>query len=67
MEALSGENAEEYFKSMDYEIQILMRRDTWDIFQGSHLLIKMCFQENGLSSARENLIGKLGNSRRDIV
>ena len=32
MVALSGENAEEYFKTMDNEIQILMRRDTWDIF-----------------------------------
>ena len=31
MEALSGENAEEYFKVMDDEIQSLMRRDTWDI------------------------------------
>ena len=28
MEALSGENAEEYFKAMDGEIQSLMRRDT---------------------------------------
>ena len=31
MEALSGENLEEYFKTMDDEIQSLMRRDTWDI------------------------------------
>ena len=31
MEALSGENSEEYFKAMDDEIKILMRRDTWDI------------------------------------
>ena len=31
MEALSGENSEEYFKGMDDEIQILMRRDTWEI------------------------------------
>ena len=29
MEALSGENSEEYFKAMYYEIQNLMRRDTW--------------------------------------
>ena len=28
MEALSGENAEEYFKSMDDEIKSIMRRDT---------------------------------------
>ena len=28
MEALSGENSEEYFKSMDDEIQSLMRRNT---------------------------------------
>ena len=28
MEALSGENLEEYFKAMDDEIQSLMRRET---------------------------------------
>ena len=33
MEALSGENSEEYFKAMYDEIQSLMRRDTWDIFK----------------------------------
>ena len=31
MEALSGENAEEYFKAMDDEIQGLMITDTWEI------------------------------------
>ena len=31
MEALSGEIAEEYFKSMYDEIKSIMRRDTWDI------------------------------------
>ena len=31
MEALSGENSEEYFKAMDDEIQSLMRRYTWEI------------------------------------
>ena len=31
MEALSGENAEEYFNTMDNEIKSLMRRDKWDI------------------------------------
>ena len=31
MEALSGENSEEYFKAMNGEIQSLTRRDTWDI------------------------------------
>ena len=31
MEALSGENTDEYFKAMDDEIQSLTRRDTWDI------------------------------------
>ena len=31
MEALSGENSEEYFKAMDDEIQNLIRRDTWEI------------------------------------
>ena len=29
MEALSGENSEEYFKAMDDEVKSLMRRDTW--------------------------------------
>ena len=57
MEALSGENSEEYFKAMDDEIQILMRRDTWEVFKVSHLLITMCFQEHGISSERGNLIG----------
>ena len=31
MEALSGENEEEYFKAMDDKIQSLIRRDTWEI------------------------------------
>ena len=31
MEALSGENSEEYFKAMDDEIQSLTIRDTWEI------------------------------------
>ena len=31
MEALSGDNTDEYFKAMDDEIKILMRRDTWYI------------------------------------
>ena len=58
MEALSGENSEEYFKEMYDEIQSLIRRDTWEIFQGSQLLITMCFQEHGPSSARGKLIGQ---------
>ena len=31
MEALSGENLEEYFKAMGDKIQSLMRRYTWEI------------------------------------
>ena len=31
MEALSGENTDEYFKAMYDEIQSLMIRDTWEI------------------------------------
>ena len=31
MEALSGENLDEYFKEMNDEIQGLMRRDKWKI------------------------------------
>ena len=31
MEALSGENSEEYFKTMDDKIRNLMRMDTWKI------------------------------------
>ena len=67
MEALSGENLEEYFKAMDDEIQSLMRMYTWEIFQGSQLLIKMYYQENGTSIERGNLIGKSINSRHYIV
>ena len=67
MEALSGENTEEYFNTMGYEIQSLMRKETWEIFQGIQLLITMCFQEHCYSSARVNLIGQSGNSRRNIV
>ena len=62
-----NENTDEYFKAMDDEIQSLMRRDTWEIFQGSQLLITICFQEHGLSSARRNLIRQSGNPRHDIV
>ena len=32
MEALSGENLEEYLKAMDDEIKGLMRGETWEIF-----------------------------------
>ena len=31
METLSGEYAHEYYKSMDYEIKSLMRKETHDI------------------------------------
>ena len=31
MESLSGENVDEYYKAMDYEIQSLMKRYTWEI------------------------------------
>ena len=31
MQALPGENTDEYLKAMDEEIQSLMRRDTWEI------------------------------------
>ena len=31
MEALSGGNSKEYFKTMDDEIKSLIRRDTWEI------------------------------------
>ena len=58
MEALSGKNAEEYFKAMDDESQRLMRKEKWVMFQGSQFLITMCFHEHGLSSVRGNLIGR---------
>ena len=35
MEALSGENSDGYYKAMDDEIQILMRRDTWGIISSN--------------------------------
>ena len=38
------------------KIQSLMRRDTWEIFQGSQLLITMCFQEHGPSMQEETLL-----------
>ena len=63
----SHENMDEYFKALDDEIESLMRRDTWEIFQRSQLLITICFQEHGLSSARGNLIRPSGNSRHGIV
>ena len=63
----SNENTDEYFKVVDDEIQSLMRRDTWEIFQGSQLLITICFQEHGISIARGNMIRQSGNSRHDIV
>ena len=44
MEALLGKNLEEYFKEMDDEIKSRMRRKTWDIFQGSKLLITKYLQ-----------------------
>ena len=47
-EALSGENTGEYFEAMDYEIQNIMGRDTWEIFQGIKFMITMCFQEHGI-------------------
>ena len=37
------------------------------LFQGSKFLIPMCFQEHGTSSARGNMIEKLGNSWHNIV
>ena len=67
MEALSGENVEEYFKAIYDEIQSLMRRVKWEIFQGSQLLITICFQEHGLSSERGNQTGQSENSRHDIL
>ena len=35
IEALSCEHADEYYKVMDDKIQSRIRRDTWEIFQGS--------------------------------
>ena len=67
MESLAGDHADDYYKAMDDEIQILMRRDTWDIFQGSQFLITMCFLEHSISSTRVNRIERSGNSRHDIV
>ena len=57
MEAPSGENADEYYKAMDDGNKSLMRSDTWEIFQGIQLIIKMCFHGHFLSSARGNMIG----------
>ena len=40
MEALSGENTEEYFKDMDDAIQILMRRDIWYQFDSRNIVFQ---------------------------
>ena len=37
------------------------------LFQGSQLLITMCFQKHGISSIKVNLIGQSRNSSQDIV
>ena len=67
MEAISGEKTEEYYEVMDGEIQSLIIRYIWEIFQGIQFLITMCFLKHSLSSARVNLIGRSVNSRHYIV
>ena len=67
MEALSGENAEEYFKVLDDELQVIMRKDTWGIFLRNSVADHDVLPGNGLSSERGNLIVKSVNSRHDIV
>ena len=67
MEPLSGDNVEEYFKAMYDEIKSLVRRDTWEIFEVSQLLITMFFQEHDPSRAIGNLIGQSVNSRHNIL
>ena len=67
MEAISGENTEEYFKAMDDEIKSLMRRDTWEI-----ILRKSIDDHNVLPGTRSlkckrNIIGLSVNTRHDIV
>ena len=67
MDALPGKNSEEDFKAMDDEIQSIIRWDTWEIASRKSVADQMCFQEHGLSSARGNMVGQLGNSRHVIL
>ena len=67
MEALSREIWKNTLMQWMMKSKVLWEGTHRRLFQGIHLLITMCFQEHGLSSARENLIGQLGNSRHDIV
>ena len=61
MEVLPGEKLEDYFKATGDEIQILMKRDTWEIVLRKSVDDQIFSQELGLLSARGNLIGKSGN------
>ena len=49
------------------KFKVLLEGTHGRLFLGSELLITMCFQEHGLSSARGNLIGQSGNLRHGIV
>ena len=53
MEALSGENLEEYFKAMDDEIQSLTRRDTWEIFLKEVSCWSQCASSNMVFQVQE--------------
>ena len=43
------------------KFRVLEEEKNGELFQVSQLVIIMCFQEHGISSARENLIGLSGN------
>ena len=67
MEALSGENTDEYFKAVDDEIQSLMRRDTWDIVSRKSVSYHNVLPETCSFKCKRNPDKKSGNSRHDIV
>ena len=67
MEALSGKIRNNTLRLWMMKSKVLREGTNGRLFQGSQLLITMCFQEHCISSARGNLVGQSGNSSHDIV
>ena len=67
MEALSGDNSEEYFKAMDNEILSLMRRYTREIDSRKSVADQNMLPGTWSLKCRGNLIRQSGNPRHDIV
>ena len=67
MEALSGENSEEYFKAMDDEIQGIMRRDTWEIVSRKSVSDHNVLPGTWYFKCKSKPDWQSGNSRQDIL